>query len=55
VDVITELGFGPPTVDLINVEPFDLGPPEIAGQKVHRQLYVAPDSEHDLRRGEAIA
>jgi SAM-dependent methyltransferase len=54
VDVVTELGFGPPLVDLIDVEPFELGPPEVARQKLRRRLYVAPDSSADERLSTAM-
>jgi SAM-dependent methyltransferase len=49
IEVVTELGFGPPLVDLIDVDPFELGPPEVARQKLRRRLYVAPDSPGDQR------
>ena len=49
VEVLQELGFGPAVVELIHVEPFDLGSPEVARQKLRRRLYVAPGSAADLR------
>jgi SAM-dependent methyltransferase len=54
IEVVTELGFGPPTVELIEVEPFELGSPEVARQKLRRRLYVAPDSPADRRLTEAM-
>jgi len=54
IDVVTQLGFGPPLVDLIEVEPFDLGPPEIAREKLRRRLYVAPNSPADRRLSTAM-
>jgi 2-polyprenyl-3-methyl-5-hydroxy-6-metoxy-1,4-benzoquinol methylase len=49
IEMVTELGFGPPMVELIDVEPFELGPPDVARQKLRRRLYVAPDSPADQR------
>jgi len=54
VDVVSELGFGPPLVDLVEVEPFELGPPAVAREKLRRRLYVAPDSQSDQRLTEAM-
>ena len=54
IDVVTELGFGPPEVELIEVEPFELGPPEIARQKLRRRLYVAPETPADRRLAAAM-
>jgi SAM-dependent methyltransferase len=54
VDVVAELGFGPASVELIEVEPFDLGPPDIARQKLRRRLYVAPGSPADERLAAAM-
>jgi SAM-dependent methyltransferase len=54
VDVVSELGFGPVSVDLIDIEPFELGPPEIARQKLRRRLYVAPGSDADVRLQQAM-
>jgi 2-polyprenyl-3-methyl-5-hydroxy-6-metoxy-1,4-benzoquinol methylase len=54
VEVVTEQGFGPPEVDLIEVEPFDLGPPDIARQKLRGRLYVAPDSPTDRKLADAM-
>src|SRR5215831_9754653 len=54
VDVVTELGYGPPLVDLVDVEPFELGPPDVAREKLRRRLYVAPDSQSDQRLTEAM-
>ena len=55
VDVVSELGFGPFTVDLIEVEPFELGPADLARTKLRRRLYVAPGSLADERLGRAMA
>jgi 2-polyprenyl-3-methyl-5-hydroxy-6-metoxy-1,4-benzoquinol methylase len=54
LDVVAELGFGPASVELIEVEPFDLGPPETARQKLRRRLHVAPDSAADERLAAAM-
>jgi 2-polyprenyl-3-methyl-5-hydroxy-6-metoxy-1,4-benzoquinol methylase len=54
VEVVAELGFGPASVELIEVEPFDLGPPEVARQKLRRRLYVAPGSPVDDRLADAM-
>jgi SAM-dependent methyltransferase len=54
VEVVNELGFGPPQVELIEVEPFELGPLEVARQKLRRRLYVAPDSAADRRLSSAM-
>jgi SAM-dependent methyltransferase len=54
IDVVSELGFGPPIVDLMDVEPFELGPPDVARQKLRRRLYVAPDSAADQRLSDAM-
>ncbi|MBV9323215.1 MAG: hypothetical protein JO352_05445 [Chloroflexi bacterium] len=29
IDVVNELGLGPPSIDLVDVEPFELGPPAV--------------------------
>jgi hypothetical protein len=55
VDVVTELGFGPLSIDRIDVEPFELGPPELARTKLRRRLYVAPGSAADQRLAGAMA
>lgn len=54
VEVLAELGFGPAGVDLLEVEPFELGPPDVARQKLRRRLYVHPDSATDRRLGQAM-
>ncbi len=54
VEVVNELGYGPPRVDLIEVEPFDLGPPQIAREKLRRRLYVASESQTDRRLADAM-
>jgi hypothetical protein len=54
IDVVNELGLGPPSVDLIDVEPFELGPPDIARDKLRRRLYVAPESPADRRLTNAM-
>jgi hypothetical protein len=54
VDVLAELGFGPPRVELIEVEPFDLGPADIAREKLRRRLYVVPDSPADRKLAAAM-
>lgn len=54
LEVVAELGFGPPLVDLIDVEPFELGAPDVARQKLRRRLYVARDSRADQRLTEAM-
>jgi hypothetical protein len=51
---LTELGLGPPLVELIDVEPFELGPTDVARQKLRRRLYVAPDSPADQHLTEAM-
>jgi len=55
IDVVRELGFGPFTVDRIEVEPFELGPADLARTKLRRRLYVAPGSAADERLGRAMA
>jgi SAM-dependent methyltransferase len=55
IDVVSELGFGPFTVDRIDVEPFELGPADLARTKLRRRLYVAPGSSADERLGQAIS
>ena len=55
IDVVSELGFGPFTVDRIEVEPFELGPADLARTKLRRRLYVAPGSAADERLGRAMA
>jgi 2-polyprenyl-3-methyl-5-hydroxy-6-metoxy-1,4-benzoquinol methylase len=54
IDVVNELGLGPPSVDLIDVEPFELGPPDVARDKLRRRLYVAPESPADRRLTDAM-
>jgi SAM-dependent methyltransferase len=55
LEVVTELGFGPLTTEIIDVEPFELGPPDLARTKLRRRLYVAPGSAADERLGRAMA
>jgi len=55
IDVVSELGFSSFTVDRIDVEPFDLGPADLARTKLRRRLYVAPGSAADERLGRAMA
>jgi hypothetical protein len=54
LDVVDELGFGPLATDIIDVEPFELGPPDLARSKLRRRLYVAPGSAADERLGRAM-
>ena len=55
IDVVSELGFEPFTVERIDVEPFELGPADLARTKLRRRLYVAPGSATDERLGRAMA
>jgi len=55
LEVLAELGLGPPGVDMVDVEPFELGPPDEARSKLRRRLSVAPGSAADARLGQAMA
>jgi SAM-dependent methyltransferase len=44
LDVLRDLGLGPPRVTLIDVEPFPLGPSDVAYEKLRRRLDLAPGS-----------
>jgi len=55
IEVVTELGLGPLIVETTDVEPFELGPPDLARTKLRRRLYVAAGSAADDRLGRAMA
>jgi hypothetical protein len=55
LELVADLGLGPLDIDMVDVEPFDLGPPDLARTKLRRRLYVAPGSAADERLGRAMA